>query len=100
MLAAEGYRILHSTRHSPTELEQVSHLLQMLVADGNSPLDVERLHSMLDATLELSETNKWSAAEIRRRITSAALLVAVAEKNHEAVGNHYAVASAWIQFSA
>jgi hypothetical protein len=87
----------------PTEIPQLSHLLEMLVEDGGGLFPTERAHLMLREMLGLVEENpppSWSAAEIQRRITSAALLISVSLRNFEARDNHFAVISAWVQFAA
>jgi hypothetical protein len=86
----------------PTEIPQVHLLLEMLVEEGTSMYPFERANLMLSEMLGLEFGPKphWSAAEIRRRITSAALLVALSLKNFEAKGNHFASVVAWVQFCA
>jgi hypothetical protein len=58
----------------PTEIEQTHRLLEMLVEDGNGPFPVTRANLMLSEILGLTpgQRPKWSAANVRRRITSAA----------------------------
>jgi hypothetical protein len=98
-LLAMAKRLGHSLW--PTEIPQVHLLLQMLVEDGRNMFPLERGNSMLVQMLGLSSGRrpKWSAAEVRRRITSAALLTSLSLKNFEASDNHVAKIAAWVQFA-
>jgi hypothetical protein len=86
----------------PTEIAQLSMLLEMLVEDGADQFQIERAHHMLREVLGLSEREEptWSGAELSRRITSAALLTSLSLKNYEARENNYAIVAAWTQFAA
>lgn len=86
----------------PTEIEQVHLLLEMLVEQGTGPYPIERAHSMLSKVLGLDpgERKKWSAAELRRRITSASVMVSTSLMNYTRRNNHAAVVIAWAQFCA
>lgn len=86
----------------PTEIEQVHLLLEMLVEPGTESYPIERAHSMLSDILGLdpAERKKWKAAELRRRITSASLMVSTSLMNFTRRDNHVAVITAWAQFCA
>jgi hypothetical protein len=84
----------------PTEIQGTHALLQMLVDEGDGPFPVERATSMLADMLGLGPVKqKWRAPELRRRITSAALLTSLSLQNFEARQNHLATAVAWVVFS-
>jgi hypothetical protein len=85
----------------PTEIDQTHLLLEMLVEDGAGLFPAERANLLLSELLGLGGKSppKWSAANVRRRITSAALLTSLSLKNFDTKRNHFAVASAWTQFS-
>jgi hypothetical protein len=86
----------------PNETQQLHLLLEMLVEDGVRQYPVERANLMLTQILGLGSgaKPKWSAAEVRRRITSAALLVSLSLQNFDARENHFASITAWTQFAA
>lgn len=84
----------------PTEVGQIHLLLEMLVEDGRGRFPANRLSEMLEPLLGLGESREdWSAAELRRRVTSAAVLTALSLRSYVRAGNHFAVASAWSQFA-
>lgn len=84
----------------PTEIQETHALLQMLVDEGDGPFPVQRATSMMADMLGLGAAKqKWRAPELRRRITSAALLTSLSLQNFEARQNHLATAVAWLVFS-
>jgi hypothetical protein len=85
----------------PTEIPQIHLLLEMLVEDGLGRFPVDRGNRMLSEVLGLGAGPRpgWPAPEIRRRITSAALLTSLSLKRFEAKDNHYAILGAWVQFA-
>ncbi len=84
----------------PSELEDVSGLLELLVYDGRKLLPQIKIHYLLSKTLGLSpkQVKPLSASEVRRRITSAALLTGISLKKFNGNGNHYAAIVAWTMF--
>ncbi len=86
----------------PSELEDVNLLLEMLVDQDVGLLPKQKLHRLLTHLLGLQEEQslRFKAEGVRRRVTSSALLVAVALKNFSAKENHFAVISAWTMFCA
>jgi len=86
----------------PSELRDVSGLLNILVADGADQLPFDILHRLLADTLGLQEEDSpvRGAAELRRRITSAGILTAVSLKNFYEKRNHVAIIAGWILFAA
>jgi hypothetical protein len=85
----------------PTELENVGTLIQLLAESGKGLPPFAHLDDLLRPLLHLNVPDrKTSAADLKRRITSAALLVSVATKNHQRMDNHYAIFAAWMQFCA
>jgi hypothetical protein len=86
----------------PSELTQVTLLLELIVSDGGGLLPKEKLHALLTDLLRLKEENeeKLRTENVRRRINSAALLIPVALKNYSLRENHFASISAWTMFCA
>ncbi|MCK4821642.1 hypothetical protein KA005_38105 [bacterium] len=86
----------------PSELDDVNRLLQLLVTDGEQIFPADMLHDLLFHIFlfEKASSKKPSANEVRRRITSASLLTAVSLRNFHLKGNHFAIATAWIIYSA
>jgi hypothetical protein len=86
----------------PKEIEQIHLLLEMLVEQGTGSYPIERAHSMLSKVLGLDPASrqKWGAAELRRRVTSASLMVSTSLMNFSRTNNHAAVITAWAHFCA
>ena len=94
----------HDLGHSlwPSEFKRVNLLIGLLAEDGNDKFPVEKLHDLLIDVLKLEENSrpKLKAPELKRRITSAALLVAVALRSFQQTGNNFALVSAWVLYCA
>jgi hypothetical protein len=86
----------------PSELKQINLLLEILVEDGANLFPISKLHSLLIELLLLDENlePRISAAEMRRRICSSAVLVSIALMNYQKSDNHFAIITAWIIFCA
>jgi hypothetical protein len=86
----------------PSELGDLNTLLELLVHQGDDLLPLAKIDKLLKRLLVLEEENETSlgAAEGRRRITSAAVLVAVALRKFSMKENHYATSAAWTLFAA
>lgn len=95
-------RMANDLGHSmwPTEVPQLHYLLQMLLESGAGAFPVDRFHTMLGEILGLSDRKDWRAPEVRRRVTSAALMTSISLMNFTSRNNHAAVISAWTQFCA
>ena len=85
----------------PSEMEDISALLEMLVHDGRKFVPQIKLHTLLCKLLglEYRGRKRLSAADVRRRITSAALLTGISLKNFLVKENHYASIMAWTMFA-
>ncbi|MBT0663651.1 hypothetical protein KI809_04980 [Geobacter pelophilus] len=85
----------------PSELENVNNLLSLLVKDGKESYSFELASELLKEVLLLEETipNKVSANEIKRRITSAALLTAATLRNFYRENNHYSIICGWCMYA-
>lgn len=85
----------------PAELEDVDELLGMFVADGRGPLPFDRFHSLLAGVLVLEDPPGRSvkSEDLRRRVTSAALLTGVSTRAFQQVENHFSIIAAWTMFS-
>jgi len=86
----------------PTELEDLNQLLELLVETGDGPLPIKKYHSLMCRVLRLgtSDSGFRNEQEIRRHITSAALLTAISIKNFYLKKNHFAIISTWVTFSS
>lgn len=87
----------------PSELEDVNHLLQLLVTKGDEIFPAQLLNDLLIPLLRLGDgdqRNPLSGNELRRRITSAGILTAVSLVNFSHKQNYWAIISAWIMYSA
>jgi hypothetical protein len=82
----------------PEEIKDVNALLQLLVSDGKEMLPSDLMEKILNSSLLMNE-NKNSAANIKRHITSTALLVEVCLTNFSKEKNYYALINAWVMFS-
>jgi hypothetical protein len=95
-------RMAEELGHSlwPTEIGQIHLLLEMLVEQGNGDFPIKRANSMLADVLGLQPGNKpkFSAANLRRRVTSAALMTSISLKNFSRNENHVAIVAAWTQY--
>jgi hypothetical protein len=85
----------------PTEIPDLHRMFKLLASVGNEQPPLGLLHELLSATLLLdpgTDEHKRGAAEIRRRITSAALILAVCVRAFSQRDNHYAVVAAWVLY--
>jgi hypothetical protein len=84
----------------PSELADVNVLLELLVEDGRSRLPCAKMHRLLSKLLLLDEEEGRRAGgdAVARRITSAALLTAVATQTFALEANHVATVWAWVMF--
>ena len=84
----------------PAELKQLRLILELLVDDGGRPFPIQKLHNLLIELLRLDENSRlvMRSSELRRRISSAAILVSVSLKNFQAKENYYAIVTAWVLF--
>jgi hypothetical protein len=84
----------------PTEIEETHTLLELLVDRGTGPYPAKKAQGMLGQLLGLRGPRpKWGAPEVKRRVTSAAILTSVSLQEFTARENHWAIASAWVQFA-
>jgi len=86
----------------PTEITQTKLLLLTLTESGKDLFPFGRADRLLGHLLGLDgeKAPEWSAAEVRRRIASGAMLVSLLLKNYAEQRNHFAIASAWTMFAA
>jgi len=83
----------------PSEIEDIDKLLNLLVWEGNDQFPEQELHDLLIPLLGLApDYKRLSAAELKRRITSAALITSVSLRNFSRKNNYYAEIKAWILF--
>jgi hypothetical protein len=84
----------------PAELTDLNILLELLVHRGDDFLPIDKFEALLRRVLQLDiqSSNRLRATELRRRITSAAVLTAVALRNFSSTNNHLAIATAWVLF--
>lgn len=86
----------------PSEVEDLNVFLELIVHRGDDVLPLAKIHELLQRLLRLDDgTGKpIKVSELKRRIASAALLIAVALRNFSAKDNHLATVSAWVMFCA
>ena len=91
----------HAAEFWPSEIPELNRVFQLLAATGNEQPPFELLHEVLGAMLHLDPKVEESlgAAELERRITSAALVVAVCMRSFSQRDNHYAVIAAWVLYA-
>lgn len=80
----------------PSEIEDFANLVKILNHEGNEMLPAKLLDSLLRHTLSFEK--KLKAPELRRRITSAAIITAIALHSFSRKQNHYAEITAWTMF--
>ena len=86
----------------PSGVESINVLMKLLVYDGRDLFPIDLLHDLLlpSLYLEPAQEKAPSKAEVRRSITSSAILVSTALKEFSRQDNFYAVATAWTIFSS
>ena len=85
----------------PSELKDINNILSLMTLNGKDIWPNEVYHKLLVPLLGLDENeNINSQTELKRKITSAALLTSMCLKNFEIENNHLAIITAWITFSA
>lgn len=84
----------------PSELDDIRILLELLAYKGNRELPKQKVHELLLDILGLRNNKllKIKSDAVRRRITSAALLISVALKDFSQQENHFATISGWVMF--
>jgi hypothetical protein len=82
----------------PSEIEDFSNLIKLLNCEGDEPFPADVFDPLLRHTLRMSQDLK--ASEMRRRITSAAVMTAVALQSFSRRNNHFAEVTAWTLFSS
>jgi hypothetical protein len=84
----------------PSEIPELHRVLKLLVSLGNEQPPCDLLHELLVPMLLLEEqaVERLGAPELRRRITSAALVTAVCLRPFSQRENHYTVLAAWVLY--
>ena len=81
----------------PSEMEDFGNLLKILNFGGDEIFPAEVFDPLLQNTLRFNHV--VPPAELRRRITSAAIMTAVALHSFSRKRNHFAEITAWVMFS-
>jgi hypothetical protein len=91
----------HAAEFWPSEIPDLSRVFRLLAADGNEQRPLELLHEILCAMLLLEghQREQVSAPELRRRVTSAALVISVCLRSYSLKENHYAILAAWTLYA-
>jgi len=91
----------HASEFWPTEIPELHRIFKLLAAKGNEQPPVELLHQVLMPMLRLDREDGASvtAADLSRRITSTALVVAVCMRSFSQRENHYAIVAAWVLYA-
>lgn len=92
----------HGADFWPSELPELHRVFRLLAAVGDEQPPFELLHEVLAPMLLLdrAEGAKVGAPELCRRITSAALMIAVCMRSFSLKENHYALLAAWVLYAA
>ncbi len=84
----------------PSELEDIKLLLELLTQTGDEIFPLDIWNKLLTHILRLSTSDKkCSNSEFRRRVSSSALLTAVALTAFSEKKNHWAIVCAWTMLS-
>jgi hypothetical protein len=91
----------HVAEFWPSEIPELSRVFRLLAADGNEQPPLELLHEVLCPMLLLEghERERVPAPELRRRVTSSALVIAVCMRSFSIRENHYALLAAWTLYA-
>jgi hypothetical protein len=81
----------------PSEIQDFGNLVKLLNYGGDEIFPAETFDPLLQHTLGLQE--EVAAPELRRRITSAAVMTAVALHSFSRRQNHFAEMTAWMMFA-
>jgi hypothetical protein len=85
----------------PFSFAGIEGLVAMLAHRGDTMLPIEKVHALLTDVLCLTPNSEApKAADLERRLSSAAVLLSVSLRNFSGAANHYAVSSAWTIFFA
>ena len=86
----------------PSELSEFRTLLEIITFEGNELFPVDKFHTLLTSLFKLKAEDQHAIGnpEFGRRLSSAALLTAVALKPFSERANHWAVTVAWVMFAA
>ncbi|MGQ0834887.1 MAG: hypothetical protein ACT4O5_08210 [Gammaproteobacteria bacterium] len=82
----------------PSEVEDFANLIKLLNYSGDEIFPAEIFDPLLRHTLRLE--HEVPAPELRRRVTSAAVITAVALNSFSRLQNHFAEITAWTMFAA
>lgn len=82
----------------PSEMQDFGNLVKLLNYEGNEIFPARVLDPLLQNTLRLQ--HDVPAPELRRRITSAAIMTAIALHSFSRKQNHFAEITAWMMFAA
>jgi hypothetical protein len=80
----------------PSEMEDFGNLVKLLNCRGDEIFPAEIFDPLLQNTLRFKEDVK--AGELRRRVTSAAIMTSLALHSFSRQRNHYAEMTAWVMF--
>lgn len=85
----------------PSELSELRILLEIITFKGDELFPIDKFHALLASLFKLSTEDQQTIGnpEFARRLSSAALLTAVALKPFSERGNHWAVTVAWVMFA-
>lgn len=85
----------------PSELSEFKILLEIITFKGDELFPIDKFHTLLASLFKLSAEDQQTISnpEFARRLSSGALLTAVALKPFSECGNHWAVTVAWVMFA-
>lgn len=83
----------------PSEIEDLDAMLSLLAHRGDDIFPAKKFHHLLAKVMQVSDGSCVVGSEdLKRRVTSAALLTSIVLRNASLKENHYAIVMAWTMF--
>lgn len=83
----------------PSELDDLDAFLSLLAHRGDDLFPAKTFHRLIAKVMRVEDDgDPVGSNELKRRVTSAALLTAIVLRNATLKENHYAIATAWTMF--
>lgn len=81
----------------PTEIPDLHRVFRLLALHGEEQPPFELLHEVLSQVLQLGAELPIKKDDLRRRVTSAAIVLAVCLRSFSQKENHFVVVTAWVR---
>ena len=84
----------------PSEIRDVGLVIDLMALDGRTQIPFKKVHALLKGIFALEERGgrRLKQRELRRRVTSAAVLLSIGLHQFHARKNHFAILSAWTMY--